>query len=87
MEAEDSQKSETTPAPTNETPTTTTTTNTTTTEETTNQPKGGEEASTASASGGAGDNLITLTIKTPKEKETVSVKPESTIKEVWCSLG
>lgn len=79
MEAEDSQKSETTPAPTNET--TTTTTNTTT-EETTSQPKG-EEASTASASGGVvGDNLITLTIKTPKEKETVSVKPESTIKEV-----
>lgn len=40
------------------------------------------EEDTAMATETSGENLISLTIKTPKEKETVSVKPDSTIKEV-----
>ncbi len=29
------------------------------------------------------ENLITLTVKTPKDKETVLVRPDATIKEVF----
>ena len=46
-----------------------------------NEPSNPPAASTSSSEAKS-ENLITLTIKTPKDKETVMVKPDASIKEL-----